>query len=318
MDAFEFTCPHCSGRLRVRQRMFVGRQVNCPDCNQPLLITEHKGQLAVEPVAVPSPARVENTGGQPVTKLALPGAKSALSTWSRSPPLIAWTAAGICVTGLFSFLLLRNPGGVPRTDTPETFVDDRNSTPNTASTDAVADQSANTTAAPKEAMNGTASSQETVAPNSVTPKGKETEIAVAPATTTNSTADAANPSNAIVALSDEKPIDPEFAEPPPPEPARPKTEAEISAALKQPILAFQQAQSAPLAEVLREVAAMAGAAVKWDAAELGSAESRLDQPVKLRLDKTTVGTILDKLLEPAKLTYRIEPGTIRIVMKPQT
>lgn len=317
MDAFQFTCPHCSGRLRLRQRMFVGRQVNCPDCDQPLLITEQKGELAVEIVAATSPGSGENSGGHAATQLALPAAKTALATWSRSPLFIAWTAAGICVTGLFGFLLLRNPGGGSRQDTSKELAEQPAASDVTANPSA--DMKTGLQSAPTVAVNGEKTAQETVAQNSALTKEQDTEVPVVdPSTASGSVGDAAKPARVMVALSDDKPIDPEFAEPPPPEPRRPKTEAEIAAALKQPILSFQQSQSATLGDMLREVAAMAGIVVTWDAADLGSAEPKLNQPVSLKLDKTTVGTILDKLLDTAKLTYRIEPGKIRIVLKPPT
>ena len=50
MDAFHFACPHCSSRLRVREKLYVGRQVDCPECGQTLLIVEQSGELGVRPI----------------------------------------------------------------------------------------------------------------------------------------------------------------------------------------------------------------------------------------------------------------------------
>src|SRR5579863_492668 len=50
MDPFHFACPHCSSRLRVREKLYVGRQVDCPECGQLLLIVDEKGELAARPV----------------------------------------------------------------------------------------------------------------------------------------------------------------------------------------------------------------------------------------------------------------------------
>src|SRR5579872_2934192 len=50
MDPFHFACPHCSSRLRVREKLYVGRQVDCPECGQSLLIIEQSGELAVRAV----------------------------------------------------------------------------------------------------------------------------------------------------------------------------------------------------------------------------------------------------------------------------
>ena len=58
MDPFHFSCPHCSSRLRVREKLLVGRQVDCPECGDTLLIVDRGGELGVERVerkaAVPS------------------------------------------------------------------------------------------------------------------------------------------------------------------------------------------------------------------------------------------------------------------------
>jgi hypothetical protein len=61
MDPFHFACPHCSSRLRVREKLFVGRHVDCPECGQSLLIVEQKGELAVQPI--------ERKVAQPATKV---------------------------------------------------------------------------------------------------------------------------------------------------------------------------------------------------------------------------------------------------------
>jgi DNA-directed RNA polymerase subunit RPC12/RpoP len=57
MDPFHFACPHCSSRLRVREKLYVGRQVDCPECGQFLLIVEQSGELGVRAVErQPAPA----------------------------------------------------------------------------------------------------------------------------------------------------------------------------------------------------------------------------------------------------------------------
>lgn len=48
MDPFHFACPHCSSRLRVREKLYVGRQVDCPECGDLLLIVERPDGLGVE------------------------------------------------------------------------------------------------------------------------------------------------------------------------------------------------------------------------------------------------------------------------------
>src|SRR5262245_47724912 len=60
MDPFHFACPHCSSRLRVREKLYVGREVVCPDCGNWLLIVEEGGELAARPLAGKGPA-LENS-----------------------------------------------------------------------------------------------------------------------------------------------------------------------------------------------------------------------------------------------------------------
>lgn len=107
------------------------------------------------------------------------------------------------------------------------------------------------------------------------------------------------------------PLEAEFA----PEPAaQPRTRRiDIGLSLKQPIVQFDQARSKPLAELLPGMAELVGSPIRYDATELGPAASGLKSPVTLRLQNTTVGEILDGLLKPAGLGYRVESDHIRLV-----
>lgn len=71
MHPTRFSCPHCSAPLRVRDRMFVGKRVGCPDCGGPILIAADgpKGFAAekAEPAAHESPPLAkERMGGDKV------------------------------------------------------------------------------------------------------------------------------------------------------------------------------------------------------------------------------------------------------------
>src|SRR5262245_60646996 len=50
MDPFHFVCPHCSSRLRVREKLLVGRHIDCPECRRTMLIVNGQDGLGVEPV----------------------------------------------------------------------------------------------------------------------------------------------------------------------------------------------------------------------------------------------------------------------------
>ena len=87
MDPFHFACPHCSSRLRVREKLFVGRQVDCPECGQSLLIVEQKGELDVRPIerkAQPATDAPENQPGKLRGKHELSG-QSAPTVDSSAP-----------------------------------------------------------------------------------------------------------------------------------------------------------------------------------------------------------------------------------------
>jgi hypothetical protein len=56
MDPFHFTCPHCGAHLKTRDRLSVGRKVNCPECHRPFGIVQTPGGLATEKHEPPAPA----------------------------------------------------------------------------------------------------------------------------------------------------------------------------------------------------------------------------------------------------------------------
>jgi len=66
----QFACPHCGARLRLKDKSFAGRTVNCPDCNRPVAIRAGAGgELvgeAVAPVAIAAPVASESRRRFPV------------------------------------------------------------------------------------------------------------------------------------------------------------------------------------------------------------------------------------------------------------
>lgn len=104
----------------------------------------------------------------------------------------------------------------------------------------------------------------------------------------------------------DQPLEPEFE----PEPVRKRVD--VAESLRQPILLYDLPRARPLQEWLPEVADMIGAPIRFDAAELGTAVAGLKTPVRVRLENTTVGDILQNLLKPAGLTYRVEIDHIQL------
>ena len=116
------------------------------------------------------------------------------------------------------------------------------------------------------------------------------------------------------------PLEPTFAdEPTPANSARQAlTVREIEAALSQPIMKYAASPTAALEDEVREIVQIVGVKVVFDAQELGPAAGQLRNPIQLKLTKTTLREILERLLQAARLTFRIEPGQIRLTPKPVT
>lgn len=101
------------------------------------------------------------------------------------------------------------------------------------------------------------------------------------------------------------PLEPEFA----PEPRR----YDLAAALRQPILHYEQLRPRPLSELLPGLSELVGAPIVVDPAEQVSTTDRLSQSVKVKLEKTTVSEILESLLKPAGLTYRVQNDHLELM-----
>lgn len=121
-QASRFHCPHCSAILRIRDRMYVGRQVNCPDCRGPITIvsdgskrlTAHKSvpetdeNRAASDGSAPHPApssqqtkrsRRPNTSTEETSaNRSAPAVNrrfSAILSALKSPVGVAWSVAGV-------------------------------------------------------------------------------------------------------------------------------------------------------------------------------------------------------------------------------
>lgn len=142
MDPFHFACPHCSAPLRVREKLYLGRHVDCPECGQALRIVETKEGMGVERAPKPPPvtgAKTERPGarlpgptkaaanlpaaGDPpagVTTAALGDPQ--LRPRKRTRPLLAVAGAIVIVAlvGGVALYLKSGGGNSERTDAPQT------------------------------------------------------------------------------------------------------------------------------------------------------------------------------------------------------
>jgi hypothetical protein len=103
------------------------------------------------------------------------------------------------------------------------------------------------------------------------------------------------------------PLEPEFAD-------EPRIRAvDIAESLRQPILKYEQARPRPLTELLPGLSELVGVPIRIDPGDPELTGQRLRTPVSLKLGSTTVGAILEGLLKPAGLTYRVEADHLQLV-----
>ncbi len=309
MDPFHFACPHCSSPLRVREKLLVGRQVECPECGEPLVIVERAGQLAAEPAArevVTGRAVAAGLGHRREERWSEPASVEGHrhQTFFRRPSwAIATGIAAILAAASIALLLFSRAND---TDTTGDGALDREvqragdehdpgsgEVQNAGSLDRSGDDA--NLAESRDRLPFVADDDMLPADTERTGDADSSRVA-------------ASDDGAAGFDDDDQPLDPEFA----PEPATSR-KIDLALSLKQPIVRFDQPRSKPLEEVLASVAEMAGTRITFDRDELGPAAARLSEPMALRQDDTTVGEILTGLLRPAGLAWRIEGDHLRLV-----
>ncbi len=119
----------------------------------------------------------------------------------------------------------------------------------------------------------------------------------------------AEPKPAEPKPAESKPAEPKPAEPKPAA-APPRSAREIARALDLPILRYVHKEPVAVSLVLGEVAQMSGVEVRLVDGLAG--DPRLAKTVRLELDRTTVGGILDAALEMIGLTRRVHDGFVQI------
>jgi hypothetical protein len=323
MDPFHFSCPHCSSRLRVREKLYVGRQVDCPECGDTLLIVDRAGELGVECVdrqpeeqKRPGSKKADPAAGEPAAAIS----PTAVASTARPVPppdnilrrffadhrrmLLALGVAAALIAALVA--VFRFPGAPGKTGGADGSlqIGTDNGTTNFGGDNPTVQQPLKSPdeSEPDHTKNApplVADTDERAVDPRISPTGD-----LLPGVDVQAEGD----DDELEA--DNRPIEPQFA----PEPAVPPVrKIDLAAALKQPIARFDQPRTKPLEDVLVSVAEMAGARLTVDREELGPAAARLDEPMALRLENTTVGDILRGLLRPAGLAFRIEGGQLRIV-----
>lgn len=103
---YQIVCPHCGVRLRVKDRSFAGRQVDCPDCRMPVAI-----QIAADGELTGIAARPDATGSIPGAPAADRPLSEAVRERRISPAWAAWCTAlaGFVALLLYVFSSGRDP-----------------------------------------------------------------------------------------------------------------------------------------------------------------------------------------------------------------
>lgn len=289
MSPGQCSCPECGTILRVRDRSFIGREIECPDCQAKLIIklTDDRELIAERPtVEKPKkkkPLQSSVSAATPPT----PGIAAKLLDVVRSPLALAW-GLGIGITAFVAIMLLR---------------------PAVRLRPAVKDPSQSVVVAPE-------------------PKPSPTTIdespADLPATTPMPTDPPAEPTeNPIVAdtkaaavvdpptQTPTPPATPEVKPEPAPKPMPVVVKLDIEAMLAQKLKSFETpAQPKSRREILELVEELLGAPIRYDADELG--QKNLDRSISIDLENTTVGGVLKVLLDSAGWEYIVEDSGIRL------
>ena len=104
MPVFEFLCPHCSSPLRMKDRTFVGRTIECPDCKSSLAIRQTSTGSIVGELVSPHPE------AEPASASSLgPRVSHRIKDWTSSslrPVGVAWIAAVVVTGGLITWMFL--------------------------------------------------------------------------------------------------------------------------------------------------------------------------------------------------------------------
>eukprot|EP00913_Durusdinium_trenchii_P013428 g12609.t1 len=128
MQVTTFPCPHCAAILRIRDRMFVGQIVGCPDCGEQLFIVADgskgfRAEKAPPPEPASQPARSKkkrrrkNRSGSAAEEKT-PAAPKREREWVKnvsakllSPMGIAWGTAAVSSIVLITFMLSGRDNG---------------------------------------------------------------------------------------------------------------------------------------------------------------------------------------------------------------
>jgi hypothetical protein len=294
MSPGQCSCPDCGTTLRVRDRSFIGRLIDCPECQVRLVIKlDDESNLVAEP-----PKREVEPHSPLVQRLAIPAARirsawgTKLAEFAHSPLVLAWALA-IGVTTFAAILMLRPTVRFrtsSRDSSPSKEVTPQDHSP-------VVDD--NQSSPPSNIEPG-----ETIP--SVTMPDPGTSVEQTPASDPPERPAAVVPSAETPDNAEAVAIQP--AAPPTPVPAPVKVDVE--ALLAQRLQKFETSQPVTRKQIIELLEEMLGAPIQYDPEELGDKE--LERRISIDLETTTVGGVLKALTDAANWEFIVEGNGIRL------
>ena len=297
------SCPDCGTTLRIRDRTFVGRTVQCPECHVALVIElDRDEQLAARKPPVNKPVKSTQTAAANRSAVKNDGPRA--PTWTDalrgvvgSPLVMAW-ALGLAVTALVVVAMLRpalrfsSPGRSTRSDA-----------------------AASNTITPDETNSGTNAS---LPPSRELPPPKESPDsqmanALTPANVPERPVPNPAPPQQVEGGPVIKPVAAVAVKPDPVTPA-PPPKIDFDLALKLRLDSIDQSKPVSRRELLEFMEEMIGAPIRYDAAELG--EKNLDKQVTFKMENPTLGGLLKSILDPAGWMFVAEETQLRVKLKP--
>jgi DNA-directed RNA polymerase subunit RPC12/RpoP len=291
MSPGQCSCPDCGTILRIRDRSFIGREIECPDCQSKLVIRlDGERELIAERPKVEK-AQKKPPVNQPIGKKSGTTFGSKLAGVMQSPLALAW-ALGIGMTAFIAIMMLR-PNVRFRKPTKDLIVQ---------------------APAPVEVQKP----DEPKAETPIESPDQGTTVLEGPATPTELPADTETPSTQPPTAVDplvEKPITPivtpEVTPEIKPNPAPVVVKLDLEAMLGQRLKSFETpAQPKSRREIIELLEELLGAPIRYAPDELG--EKNLDRSISIDLENTTVGGVLKVLLDSAGWEYIVEDNGLRI------
>ena len=273
MSFQEFPCPHCSARLRVRDRTWIGRTLDCPDCQRTLTV-----EVSDADKVVGRPLPLAKVAAKSV-----PRDRARKDRWTSfttqckqwlSKPLSILTALALAVVGLVMLMVLWSPTAPPnrqrrvREPAPIAIASHEENT-DVLQPVAQPDPNPLPVAEPKEPE-----------PNAE-PPGK--------------------PQGPVVPAESQMPIIPELADDVPP--------IDIPKILNQAIIRYSQPRPVEAVVLLQQMEELIGLPIETTAIP----PDRLKRPVTIELEATTLGDILKKIANSVGAEPRVERNRLKLV-----